>query len=66
MASRVDDSDLEALLARMTLDEKIGQLTMRTANMAITGPVGAGEYLDGVRAGRIGSMLNLWGARWDR
>jgi beta-glucosidase len=66
MAARADGTDLEALLARMTLDEKVGQLTMRTANMAVTGPVGPGEYLDGVRAGRIGSMLNLWGARWVR
>lgn len=66
MTSRANGRHLEALVARMTLDEKIGQLTMRTANMAVTGPVGAGEYLDGVRAGRIGSMLNLWGADWVR
>ncbi|MDX6749236.1 glycoside hydrolase family 3 N-terminal domain-containing protein [Geminicoccaceae bacterium 1502E] len=51
------------LLGAMTLAEKIGQLTMQTADMAISGPGGlTSEYLDAVRAGGVGSMLNLWGA----
>jgi beta-glucosidase len=53
---------LEALLADMTLEEKIGQLTMATADRAVTGPVLPQDVEAGVRAGRIGSMLNLWGA----
>ncbi len=55
-------SRLEALLAAMTLEEKIGQLTMATADRAVTGPVLSRDSLAGIRAGRIGAMLNLWGA----
>ena len=55
-------SRLDALLAAMTLEEKIGQLTMMSADRAVTGPVLSTDSLAGIRAGRIGSMLNLWGA----
>jgi beta-glucosidase len=53
---------LEALLAAMTLEEKIGQLNMATADRVVTGPVLPGDTEAGIRAGRIGCMLNLWGA----
>src|SRR4051812_16961251 len=55
-------SRIEAMLARMTLEEKIGQLTMASADMAVTGPVGSAGGMEAVRAGRIGSFLNLYGA----
>jgi len=51
----------DELLAEMTLEEKIGQLNMVAAGHAITGPVlTAGSEKD-IRAGRIGSLLNIWG-----
>ncbi|MGF7160921.1 beta-glucosidase [Rhodoligotrophos appendicifer] len=53
---------MDELIARMTLDEKIGQLNMITANFVITGPTIAGDSTEGIRAGLIGNMLNLWGA----
>ena len=56
-------SRVETLLAAMTCEEKIGQLTMATAGYAVTGPVLATDATEGIRAGRIGSMLNLWGAK---
>ncbi|MEK0085812.1 glycoside hydrolase family 3 N-terminal domain-containing protein [Benzoatithermus flavus] len=52
---------IDALLAAMTLEEKIGQLTMLTAGLTVTGPGGVPDYVPAVRAGRIGSMLNLHG-----
>jgi beta-glucosidase len=55
-------SRLDALLAAMTLEEKIGQLTMATADRVVTGPVLPGDTEAGIRSGRIGCMLNLWGA----
>ncbi len=55
-------SRIDELLAAMTLDEKIGQLTMVNAGMAVTGPVVTGGGTEAVRRGRIGSFLNLWGA----
>ena len=54
---------IDTLLAAMTLEEKIGQLNMVTAGHAVTGPVLASGVTKGIRAGRIGSLLNLWGAR---
>jgi beta-glucosidase len=56
----------ETLLAAMTLEEKIGQLTMATADRAVTGPILSDDCEAGVRAGKIGSMLNIWGAEPTR
>jgi beta-glucosidase len=53
---------IETLLAAMTLDEKIGQLNMVTSHYAVTGPIVGGDATAGIRAGRIGSLLNHWGA----
>jgi beta-glucosidase len=50
------------LIARMTLTEKIGQLTMVTADYAVTGPVVAHDVTGALRAGRVGSVFNLFGA----
>src|SRR5262245_9232457 len=52
----------ESLLARMTLDEKLGQLTQTPAGADQTGPTvdAGGQQL--VREGKLGSFLNLYGA----
>ena len=54
---------IEALLGRMTLAEKIGQLTMTSAGHTVTGPVVAGDATEAIRAGTIGNLLNLYGAQ---
>ena len=54
---------IENLLAAMTVEEKIGQLNMVAAGYAVTRPVLASGAAKGIRAGRIGSLLNLWGTR---
>ena len=46
----------------MTLEEKLGQLTMAPAEWGQTGPQAAGGGDSLVRDGRIGSFLNFWGA----
>lgn len=53
---------IDKLIAAMTLEEKIGQLTMAAAGHAVTGPVLAAGVKKDLRAGRIGSLLNIWGA----
>jgi beta-glucosidase len=53
---------IDKLLAAMTLEEKIGQLNMVAAGYAVTGPVLASGAAGDIAAGRIGSLLNLWGA----
>src|SRR5689334_13482405 len=54
-ATRLADS----LLARMTLDEKLGQLTMTPAGWAQTGPSVSAEGEAAVKAGRVGSFLSF-------
>jgi beta-glucosidase len=56
-------SKIDKLIERMTLAEKIGQLTMTAAGYAVTGPVIAGDSTESIRNGTIGSLLNLVGAR---
>jgi beta-glucosidase len=53
---------IEKLLAAMTLEEKIGQLNMLTADLAVTGPGMPADYMAELKKGRLGSMLNLFGA----
>ncbi len=54
-------TDMQTLVERMTLEEKLGQLTMLSADFAVTGPTVAGDAMGELRAGRVGSLFNLWG-----
>lgn len=55
-----DDGDarIESLIAAMTLAEKLGQLTLRTADL-VSGPKACDVGTDDIRAGRVGSLLHL-------
>jgi beta-glucosidase len=57
------EKKVEALLARMTLEEKVGQLNQMTGG-EVTGPVTGrnASKLDDIRSGKVGSMLNVKGA----
>ena len=57
-----DARRIETLLERMTLTEKLGQLTMMSASHSVTGPVITGHSTGDIRSGRIGNLLNLIGA----
>ena len=52
---------IDALLQKMTLEEKIGQLNMVAASRVVTGPGELRDLQEGIRTGRIGNLLNLWG-----
>ncbi len=52
---------IRALIARMTLDEKLGQLTMLADGLVETGPPGPHNPFTMVAEGRVGSLLNVWG-----
>ena len=53
---------IDTLLATMTLEEKIGQLNMVASSGVVTGPGELRDLHEGIRTGRIGNLLNLWGA----
>jgi beta-glucosidase len=55
-------SRVESLISRMTLTEKLGQLTMTACGYAVTGPTIAGDSTEAIKSGAIGNLLNLVGA----
>jgi beta-glucosidase len=62
LASKDVNARAEALLKKMTLEEKIGQLVQYSAGFA-TGPAASNlTYDDLVAKGQVGSMLNVVGA----
>jgi len=61
IAERVD-----SVLALMTLEEKIGQLTLFTSFHDVTGPFMRPEYIEDIRAGRVGAIFNAFGVEYTR
>jgi beta-glucosidase len=55
---------VEALLVKMTLEEKIGQLNQYTSDRLATGPLtpNSSKYQE-IKDGKVGSMLNVKGAK---
>jgi beta-glucosidase len=63
LGSPAIEAKVGALLAKMTLEEKIGQLVQYSAGAA-TGPTsGRSDDQDMIRRGQIGSLFNVTGAR---
>ncbi len=64
------EAKVDALLARMTLEEKVGQLNQYSASLGMTGPtveMGQTEVRnEKIRKGLVGSMLNVVGAEATR
>ena len=54
-------SRVQSLIDRMTLTEKLGQLTMTACGQAVTGPTIAGDSTAAIKSGAIGNLLNLVG-----
>ena len=57
---------IEQLLGAMTVAEKVGQLNMLTADLAVTGPGMPADYMAALKEGKLGSMLNLYGLELTR
>lgn len=58
------DQKVEALLLKMTVAERVGQLNQYNGSWDVTGPVAAGDTvnakrLEDLRSGGVGSMLNV-------
>ena len=60
------ESFIEALLARMTLEEKLGQLTQYRGAWSDTGPKVAEGGETEIREGKVGSFLGVYGADYTR
>lgn len=57
---------VDSLLNLMTLDEKIGQLTLYTSDYDVTGPSIRENYKEDIRNGKVGAIFNAFGAEYTR
>jgi len=61
------DQKVNALLKKMTIEEKIGQLNQYTGDNSATGPITINPNKQAeIKAGLIGSMLNIIGTKYTR
>jgi beta-glucosidase len=60
------DSQIRDLMAKMSLDEKIGQLNMLSGDWSVTGPVIRSNFAKQIKAGNVGAMLNCYTADYTR
>jgi len=59
-------SQVDSILALMTLDEKIGQMTLFTTDWGSTGPTIREGYEEDIRQGRCGALFNSHTAAFTR
>ena len=64
--STVQEAFVDSLLLRMTLEEKVGQLTQFRGRYGDTGPRVAEGGEDQIRRGAVGSFLGVYGASYTR
>lgn len=65
--SKTLDQKVDALLKKMTLEEKIGQLNQYSGDNTVTGPLTINNNkIEEIKTGKLGSMLNVIGAQYTR
>ena len=57
---------IDSLISVMTLEEKIGQMTLYTSGWDTTGPSLNPQYLDELKAGRVGALFNAHTVAYNR
>ena len=60
------DHKIDSLLALMTLEEKVGQLTLFTSDWDVTGPTIRANYKNDIQSGRCGNIFNAHTAKYNR
>ncbi len=64
---KIIDQKIDALLKKMTIEEKIGQLNQYSFDWRATGPITVKrDQEEAIKAGKVGSMLNVLGATYTR
>ncbi|MEL6668764.1 MAG: glycoside hydrolase family 3 N-terminal domain-containing protein [Bacteroidota bacterium] len=61
-----DDARIDSVLALMTLEEKVGQMTLFTSDWAVTGPTLREGYQEDIKAGKVGAIFNAHTAEYNR
>lgn len=57
---------IDSLINEMTLEEKVGQLTLFTSDIDVTGPTMRENYKEDILAGKVGAIFNAYGAAYTR
>lgn len=60
------DRKVDSLLALMSLEEKVGQLTLYTSDWDVTGPTMREGYKEEIRKGHVGAIFNAFTAKYTR
>lgn len=60
------DEFIPELMAKMTIDEKIAQLVQYTADGTVTGPKTGINYIEEIKNGNVGSILNATSVKYTR
>lgn len=60
------DSYIDSLLSDMTLEEKIGQMTLYTSGWDVTGPTLNENYKEDLKAGKVGALFNAHTVKYNR
>lgn len=60
------DARVDSVLSLMTLDEKIGQITLYTSDYDVTGPTIRKGYADDIKSGKCGNIFNAQTAAFTR
>lgn len=60
------DRFLDDLIGRMTLAEKVGQMTLLTSDWESTGPTMRDSYMEDIRSGKVGNIFNAYTAKYTR
>ena len=55
-----DKAKIDALMSQMTLEEKLGQLTLFASGWDVTGPVVSSNDKQLIREGKVGAILNAY------
>jgi len=60
------DVQIKALMSKMTLEEKIGQLNMLSGDWSVTGPSIRSNFAKEIKEGKVGAMLNSYTVSYTR
>jgi len=60
------DTKIDSLISLMTIEEKVGQLTLYTSDMDQTGAYIRKEYESDIKQGKVGAIFNAYGADYTR
>ncbi len=66
LAAQSFETRIDSILVLMTVDEKIGQMTLFTSDWDVTGPTIRATYKEDIKSGRVGAIFNAHTAAYTR